>query len=534
MSARQKPRRLPPFSGVLVLVMASTGLVVVDLTIVAIGLPLISADIADGASAESVVVTYMVAMGALTQIVGSLSDRWGRRSLFLAGIGVFTLSSLAATAAPDLLWLNIARVAQGAGAAAIMANGIPLLSDRYAGEERDLAIGAWGSFATAAGLLAPVFGGVLAETFGWRAVFAVNLPLGAAAWALAVRALPRAPGTDGAGASGAGAARRTGASGGGAARRTEASGDGAARRTDWLGGLLLMLGLGAATLLILRPGETPWSARDTAVLVTACAATVAFLAVQLRAPAPTLELRMFARPAFSGAMLAVLLSRVLTIGGSVYLVLYFSDGLGMSPTGAGLLMTPIFLAQIVMGMVGSKLIGTRPPGLVIGAGYALKGVGFAALALLITPGTPWWALVVPLLAWGAGGGIAGAPVMAVAVRVTAPERVGMVAGTVSTLASLGAGVGTAALGAVFALQGGPGAEAVTDGARAVLGVSAALAAVAVLVAVTLIGPRRVPGRAPAPAAQGPAPAERRPVPGTEGPVPPAEEGDEGDSFRART
>ncbi|MCF3168200.1 MFS transporter [Streptomyces californicus] len=514
MSARQKPRRLPPFSGVLVLVMASTGLVVVDLTIVAIGLPLISADIADGASAESVVVTYMVAMGALTQIVGSLSDRWGRRSLFLAGIGVFTLSSLAATAAPDLLWLNIARVAQGAGAAAIMANGIPLLSDRYAGEERDLAIGAWGSFATAAGLLAPVFGGVLAETFGWRAVFAVNLPLGAAAWALAVRVLPRAPGTDGAGAG--------------------APGGGAARRTDWLGGLLLMLGLGAATLLMLRPGETPWSARDTAVLVTACAASAAFLAVQLRAPAPTLELRMFARPAFSGAMLAVLLSRVLTIGGSVYLVLYFSDGLGMSPTGAGLLMTPIFLAQIVMGMVGSKLIGTRPPGLVIGAGYALKGVGFAALALLITPGTPWWALVVPLLAWGAGGGIAGAPVMAVAVRVTAPERVGMVAGTVSTLASLGAGVGTAALGAVFALRGGPGAEAVTDGARAVLGVSAALAAVAVLVAVTLIGPRRVPGRAPAPAAQGPAPAERRPVPGTEDRVPTAEEGDEGDSSRART
>lgn len=122
--------------------------------------------------------------------------------------------------------------------------------------------------------------------------------------------------------------------------------------------------------------------------------------------------------------------------------------------------------------------------------------------------------------------------MAVAVRVTAPERVGMVAGTVSTLASLGAGVGTAALGAVFALRGGPGAEAVTDGARAVLGVSAALAAV--LVAVTLIGPRRVPGRAPAPAAQGPAPAERRPVPGTEDPVSPAEEDDEDDSFRART
>lgn len=109
----QKSRRLPPLSGVLVLVMASTGLVVVDLTIVAIGLPLISADVADGASAESVVVTYMVAMGALTQVVGSLSDRWGRRALFLAGITVFTLASLAATVAPDLLWLNAARAVQG-------------------------------------------------------------------------------------------------------------------------------------------------------------------------------------------------------------------------------------------------------------------------------------------------------------------------------------------------------------------------------------------------------------------------------------
>ncbi|WP_097986741.1 MFS transporter [Streptomyces sp. f150] len=496
MSARRKSRRLPPLSGVLVLVMASTGLVVVDLTIVAIGLPLISADIGDGASAESVVVTYMVVMGALTQVVGSLSDRWGRRPLFLAGIAVFTLSSLAATVAPELLWLDAARVVQGAGAAAIMVNAIPLLSDRYSGEERDLAIGAWGSFATAAGLLAPVFGGVLAEAFGWRAVFAVNLPLGVAAWALAVRVLPRSPGTAG------------------TAEASEAPGTPGSRdtgRTDWLGSLLLMLGLGTATLLMLRSGDTPWSGRDTAVLLTACAALTAFLAVQLKVPAPTLDLRMFGSPAFSGAMLAVLLSRVLTIGGSVHLVLYFSDGLGMSPTGAGLLMTPIFLAQIVMGMVGSKLIGDRPPGLVIGAGYALKGVGLAALALLITPDTPWWALVVPLLAWGAGGGIAGAPVMAVAVRVTAPERVGMVAGTVSTLASLGAGVGTAALGSVFALSGGDGAQAVTDGTRTVLAVSAALAVVAVITAVTLVGPRRVPARVPAGVGGEPAPP-----PGSEG------------------
>ncbi|MDG9723745.1 MULTISPECIES: MFS transporter [unclassified Streptomyces] len=463
--AAQKSRRLPPLSGVLVLVMASTGLVVVDLTIVAVGLPLISADVADGDSAESVVVTYMVAMGALTQAAGSLSDRWGRRSLFLAGIAVFTLASLAATLAQDLWWLNAARVVQGCGAAVIMVNGIPLISDRYTGEERNLAIGAWGSFATAAGLLAPTLGGVLIDAFGWRAVFAINLPLGAAAWVLAARVLPPtspAPSLTG--------------------------------RPDWPGSLLLMLGLGTATLLMLRPGDTPWAGQDTVALLTACLALAAFLALQLRVPRPTLELRMFTRPAFCGAMLAVLLSRVLTIGGSVYLVLYLSDGLGLSPTSAGLLMTPIFLAQIATGMVGSKLLSHWAPGLVIGSGYLLKGVGFTALALLITPSTPWWALLGPLLAWGAGGGIAGAPVMAVAVEVTEPERVGMVAGTVSTLASLGAGVGTAALGAIFTLHDGTGtgSQAVADGTRAVLTVSAVLAFIAVLTTLVLIHPRRVP------------------------------------------
>ncbi|MEU9794948.1 hypothetical protein AB0E27_30870 [Streptomyces sparsogenes] len=130
----------------------------------------------------------------------------------------------------------------------------------------------------------------------------------------------------------------------------------------------------------------------------------------------------------------------------------------------------------------------------IGSGYLLKGIGFAALALLATPSTPWWALLGPLLAWGAGGGIAGAPVMAVAIQVTEPERVGMVAGTVSTLASLGAGAGTAALGAIFALHAGTGTggQAVADGTRAVLTVSAALASVAVLTTLVLIHPRRVP------------------------------------------
>lgn len=462
-----KSLRFPPFSGALVLVMATTALVIVDITIVALGLPLISADVADGASAESVVVTYMVAMGAVTQVVGSLSDRWGRRPLFLAGIAVFTLASLAATLAPSLSGLNAARMVQGLGAAVIMVNGIPVLSSRYSGKERNLAIGAWGSFATAAGLIAPTIGGVLIDAFGWRAIFAINLPLGVAAYIVATRVLPRS------------SPAATGA------------------RPDWIGSLLLMVGLGAATIVMLRPSQTPWTGTDTAVSAIAGLTLFAFVVVQLRVPSPTLELRMFTRPAFAGAMLAVFLSRVLTIGGAVYLVLYFANALSLSPTAAGLLMTPIFVAQMITGMIGSNLLSYWPPGLVISLGYALKAAGLIALALVITPSTPWWVLLVPLLAWGAGGGIAGAPVMAVAINVTAPQRVGMVAGTASTLASVGAGIGTGILGAIFALYGGSGRQATTDGTQAVLTASAALSVLAVITTLTLISPRRVPGPSPA-------------------------------------
>ncbi|GAB3756532.1 MFS transporter [Microlunatus parietis] len=464
----EKSRRVPPFTGVLLLVMVTTGLVVVDATIVTIGLPQIGAELAGGSSAESVVVTYLITMGAVTQVAGSVSDRWGRRPLVLAGIALFTLASLAATQAPTLVFLDLARVAQGVGAAVIMVNGIPLLAGRYDGEERNLAIGAWGSFATAAGLIAPAVGGLLIDTFGWRAVFAINLPLGAAALLLAARVLPRS--------------RRAGPE--------------PRPRPDWAGSLLIMVGLGTATMIMLRSDRAAWTGADTVLAAVAAVALMIFIIVQFRVGSPTLEPRLFAKPAFSGAMVAIFLSRALTTGGAVYLVLYFAEALRLGPTEAGLLMTPIFVAQMITGMVGSKLLSYWPPGLVIGLGYALKAVGLAALAVLVTPDTPWWVLLVPLLAWGGGGGIAGAPVMAVAVNVTDPDRVGMVAGTVSSLASLGAGVGTGMLGAVFAGYGGSSPQAVADGVRAVLLAATALAVLAVLTTLVLINPRRVPRPTP--------------------------------------
>ncbi|MFE3443419.1 MFS transporter [Nocardia sp. NPDC059180] len=446
---------------------ATTALVVIDTTIVAIGLSDLRADFGV-AGVESVVVSYLVTMGALTQIAGSLSDRIGRRRLFLAGIAVFTAASLAAAAAPSLLLLDLARALQGVGAAVLMVNALPLLSHRYEGEARNLAIAAWGSVATASGLIAPLLGGLLIDTFGWRAMFAVNVPIGVAALAFGWRRLPYdTPAVHPAG-------------------------------VDWLGGAMLALGLGSGTLALLRGDEQGWTAPATALLIAiSLVALAAFLLTERRAAAPMLELRLFAQRAFTGALAAVFISRVLTIGGTVYFVVYFQDSLGLTASQAGLLMTPVFLAQMATGMVGAKLLSWWAPGIVIASGYVLKGAAALALAMLVAPDAPIWALIVALLVWGAGGGIAGSPVMAVAMNVTAPERAGMVAGAVTSLAAIGAGVGTAALGAIFrsrvdAQETDGTRQAVADGASAVLFTSAALAAVTVVLVLILIDPRRVP------------------------------------------
>lgn len=176
---------------VLALVVAASSLVVIDMTIVAIGLPDIRRDLGGSlADAQWVMVAYLITMGAVTQVMGSLSDAVGRRRVFLLGAALFTAASLACGLAPGVHVLVAARAVQGVGGAILMVNALPLLSHQFAGERRNMAISTWGSAATAVGLLAPLLGGVLVEWLSWRALFLVNLPVGLAILALGLRHLP--------------------------------------------------------------------------------------------------------------------------------------------------------------------------------------------------------------------------------------------------------------------------------------------------------------------------------------------------------
>ncbi|GAA3626906.1 MFS transporter [Nonomuraea rosea] len=411
---------------ILALVITGTALVVIDMTIVTVALPAIQNDLGGTlAGIQWVIIGYLITMGAVTQVAGSLSDRIGRRRIYLLGIALFTMASIVCGAAPTTTLLDLARAVQGIGGAILMVNALPILSQHLDGERRNMAISTWGSAATAAGLIAPLLGGALVDALSWRAIFLINVPIGAAAFVMCLRTLP------------ADTPRR-------------AQPEARHGRTDWTGTALLIASLALANLALLRGEDQGWASAATLTQLTAAAALFAtFLLLQPRAGAPTLDITLFRKPAFTGAALAVFISRVLSIGGTVYFVQYFQGSLHLNPTQSGLLLTPVFLAQMAAGLLGGKLLTRFAPGHVIAGGYACKAAGATLLALAFTPDISPWLLTIPLLIWGIGGGIAGAPVMAVAMNVTDKQRAGMAAGTITSLASIGAGIGTAVLGAVY-------------------------------------------------------------------------------------
>ncbi|MEU2894348.1 MFS transporter [Streptomyces albidoflavus] len=467
---------------VLALVVAASSLVVIDMTIVAIGLPDIRRDLGGSlADAQWVMVAYLITMGAVTQVMGSLSDAVGRRRVFLLGAALFTAASLACGLAPGVHVLVAARAVQGVGGAILMVNALPLLSHQFAGERRNMAISTWGSAATAVGLLAPLLGGGLVEWLSWRALFLVNLPVGLAILALGLRHLP-----------------------------ADSPAPGAVRTVRWPSALLLVAALGLANFALLRGAGQGWTSAATLLQsATALGLLALFLRGESRAQSPLLDPALFRAPAFTGAALAVFMSRVLTIGGTVYFVQFFHDALHLGPVASGLLLAPVFLAQMAAGMAGGKLLTRFAPGHVIATGYACKAVGAALLGLAFPSAAVEahpWLLALPLLVWGTGGGIAGAPVMAVAMNVTGRDRAGMVSGTITSLASVGAGLGTAALGVLYAsrLTGAgsatgsgatPSPEAVATAAATVLYASAALAALTLAAVLVLISPRHAPAPA---------------------------------------
>ncbi|MEN2420624.1 MFS transporter [Streptomyces rimosus] len=395
-------------------------MLLVDVTIVNTALPRMADGLhASFTSLQWVMDIYALALAALLMVAGSAADLFGRRKLYLAGLALFALSSLACGLAPDEGVLIAARAVQGVGAAAMFATNTPLLMAAYHGRDRGVAFGVWGGTGGAAAAVGPLLGGVLTQYVDWRAIFLVNLPLTAVAMWITLRSVPESHGD------------RTG-------------------RIDWPGAGAFTLCAGALTYGLMRGGEEGWTESGTLLsLAVALLALAVFVAVERRMAQPLLDLKLMRRPAFAVLMAAALLLQAAAFPYLTYVGLWVQNILGLSPVMGGLAVLPMAAASMAVGMFGGRFLHRLAPQVPIGVGLLLIGAGPLLHVLLLNDDSGWAVLTPGLLISGVGIGMAMPVLVSAALGTAPPQRAGMASGAVNTFRQLGYALGIAILGTVF-------------------------------------------------------------------------------------
>ncbi len=414
-------------------------MVILDATIVNVALSSIGRDLGGSVSElQWIIDAYTVVFAGLLLSAGSLADKFGARRLFVTGLTVFTVGSATCGLAPGVLALIAARAVQGIGAAALVPSSLSLLRGIYV--ERDVrarAIGAWGAMAGVGAASGPVLGGVLVAALGWRAVFAVNVPVGLAALALTARLLP-------------------------------AAGEKTRGGLDPAGQLLGIVVLILLTVGLIEGGAAGWGSPATLMpLAAVLPGAAAFLASERRTVDAMLPMSLFRRATFSGGNFVGLMINLGFYGQLFAISLYFQRVRGFSALQTGLALLPegvvVAIASLLSGRITART-GPRQPMLV---GLTCGAAGLAGL-LAAGQATSYWRLVPALAAAGFGMALT-MPALTAAVLEAAPAyRAGVAAGVLNAARQAGGAIGVALLGTLLAgaplLRGVHRAMAVSAGA----------------------------------------------------------------------
>ena len=415
-----------------------------------------------GASLEQLewtVNAYTLSYAVFLLTAAAIGDRIGRRTVFAAGLGIFTVASAAAALAPSTEALIAARAVQGLGGAVITPLSLTLLSDAFAAERRGLALGVWSGVSGLGVALGPVVGGAVVEGFSWQWIFWLNVPVGIALVPVALALLSESRGPT--------------------------------RKLDLRGVALASTGLLGVVFGIVRAQELGWT--SATVLGSVAAGLVlltAFVAWELRAPAPMLPMRFFRNRAFA-ATNAVSLAMFFGAFGSIFLLAqFFQAAQGYSPLEAGIrtlpwTAMPIFVAPVA-GILSDR-IGSRP---LMAAGLALQSLALAYLALTSTPDVAYGTLVPGFVMAGTGMALVFAPAANAVLGAVRPSEAGQASGANNTIREVGGVLGVAVLATVFTDAGGYGSpQDYVDGLVPAVWVGSAALAVAAAVALLIPGRR---------------------------------------------
>ncbi len=398
-------------------------MIMLDNTVVNVALPSIQRDLDTSISGlEWIVNGYTLSFAVLLVVGGRLGDIFGRRKMFVLGVVIFTLSSVTAGFAPDNFSLVASRVVQGAGAALMMPGTLSIITDAFPPSERGKAIGTWAGVSAVALAIGPVLGGFLTEHVDWRAIFFINVPVGALAILAATFAVRESRDTT------------------------------VGRRVDVLGVTVLTVSLTALVLALIE-GNT-WGWESTAIIGLIAGSVMAFIlfvVVERRVRAPIIEFALFNSRNFIGAVTVAFIISFAMLGVFFFFALYMQNILGYSPLEAGIRFLPTTLVIMVLAPLAGRLadrIGPRWPMVI---GMTLISVSLYLLST-IEVGTTFSHILPGFMLLGAGIGMTMSPMSTAAMNSVATAKAGVASGVLSMFRMVGGTFGIAALGALFQAQ----------------------------------------------------------------------------------
>jgi EmrB/QacA subfamily drug resistance transporter len=396
-------------------------MIMLDNTIVNVALPTIARDLQIGISElEWVVNGYALTFAVIMLTGGKLADMFGRRRIFMAGLAIFTLSSLACGLATGPEMLIGARIVQGVGAALMNPATLSIITATFPPRQRGMAIGIWAGTAGMALAIGPLLGGVITQQIDWSWIFFVNVPVGILAIVVARLAISESRDTS------------------------------AEQRLDLPGLLTSAIGLFALTYGLIEANTYGWtSTRILALFAIAVVALVAFVFLELRQRIPMLDLSLFKNPTFAGANVTMLLVALAMFGVFFFVSLYMQNILGYSATQTGATFLPMTILIVLLAPTAGKLTDRIGGRWLMGGGMILIGISLLIFSRL-DRASDFWDIVPGLIVGGIGMAITMTPTTSVAMGSVPVDKAGVGSAVLNSMRQVGGSLGIAILGAIVA------------------------------------------------------------------------------------
>ena len=446
-----------PRPGVLLAVLAVAQLMVIlDISAVNVALPDLARDLGIARSDIGWAITsYSLVFGSLLLLGGRAADVIGRKRLFLSGLAVFTLASVVTSVSGDPASLYAARAGQGLGAAMLSPAALSILLTAFRGADRTRALSVWGAVGGAGAALGVLLGGMLTEIIDWRAIFAINIPVGLVLAVAALRVVPRD------------------------VTRPQWRG------LDLPGAVVGTAGLGAIVFAISQAPTVGWiSARTLGVGAAGLLALAAFIAVELRVRRPLLRVQRLADRVVGGGMVMMLAVSAVLFGSFLLTSFYLQEVLGASALMAGLAFLPMALAIGLGAHLGGRVMGHAGLRVPMAGALAVASAGLVWLSRVGVAGNYATDVLPGMVVTGLGLGVALVGVSASVLTGAADDETGMLSGLNTTGHEIGGSLGVAAL--VSIATSAAAGTSPTGGIGAAFLTAAAIAAIAGTIAFVVL------------------------------------------------